>query len=64
MNNPSFAVDVVDVTLCTIMFHLGLNKLIIEMFRYLFSVVSQNPYSEDVNASLQKIMNAILDEKC
>jgi len=68
MDSPSFAVrlsilkTVADVTSCVIMLHLGLIDLIIEMFEYFFSAVYQNPYSEDVYASMQTIMTAILDE--
>jgi hypothetical protein len=68
MNSPSFAIrvsvlkTVAEVRLCVIMVNLGMNELIIEMFEYLFSAVSENPYSEDVHASMQTIMTAILDE--
>jgi hypothetical protein len=68
MNSPSFAIrvsvleTVAEVRSCVIMLDLELNDLIIEMFEYFFSAVSENPYSEDVHASMQIIMTSILDE--
>jgi hypothetical protein len=68
MDSPSFEVrvsilkTVADVTSSVIMLDIGLIDLIIEMFEYFFSAVYQSRYSEDVYASMQTIMTAILNE--
>jgi len=46
-----------EVSLCVIMMYLGLNDLITEMFECCFSVVFQNPFSEDVHYPIRKIMS-------